>query len=639
MPLDLDFYSGAYEGVWVNWSKGMMQGSTLTLSHGNASILTNSLAVFITILGAQVWIMLTFVTHQLSAFYKQESRHHPIHRRQQVILRNTPTDMSTARRLLSLVWEEKAHGIRRLWPAVAMLATAVLHFAIFAAMGTLASSLVASGPEVLIKYPGCGVVSDEYQEWISGVSLTSISPSADAPPLDTETSSFQLGLSLQYAQKCYMTSNEDTSVPRDCLALPRPVLHSTTRTNQTCPFNASICRSDASIVTLDSGVLDSRADFGINAQDDDRLTYQHLISCAILNATNRLTAENVSSENDGVDDDVIAQIFWGPAFVTSPGSIRPNNLSTYGLRLPPMSTTRSYKLATYQAYAVSDPQWSENDFDPIPELRSDSGDTKLIFLTDSSFYSQAVEDPWFSAHRKQPTRVKNLTVYRADQNISTVACLKQHQFCTGRGLCTRTGGFDQIQNDDSFNRALNGRQNATYDRLLRAVSVSDIATITPYLADSPVPLKADAVSLNTAATLPSNQWELELSRIHAFMLAHLQRTVTAWGTGQGLPDARYLQPPVQQQDKWFCSSMMVRSAAMQSFSVLKLTLILSLGSLVIVLSLVLEDVIAYVQQYTERGRACKQRWQSDDMISLLSARECKEAVDGICQCQKMNAPG
>lgn len=52
-----------YTGVWINWSNGVVLGSTLTLSSRDGGLLTAFLAIFISAAGAALWRILSYILH------------------------------------------------------------------------------------------------------------------------------------------------------------------------------------------------------------------------------------------------------------------------------------------------------------------------------------------------------------------------------------------------------------------------------------------------------------------------------------------------------------------------------------------------------------------------------------------------
>lgn len=77
-----------YHGAWTNWSRGRISGATITLGERDGGLLTAFIATFVTIVGAELWKIVCFVSHQLrSNSEPQDGLYH----QQQFILRNAPT--------------------------------------------------------------------------------------------------------------------------------------------------------------------------------------------------------------------------------------------------------------------------------------------------------------------------------------------------------------------------------------------------------------------------------------------------------------------------------------------------------------------------------------------------------------------
>lgn len=96
-----------YHGVWINWSKGLISGATITLGERDGGLLTAFIATFVTIVGAELWKIICYVSHQLRS--KQEPQDGLYHQ-QQIILRTSPTPGGAAWTFLqqSWFWSNKA---------------------------------------------------------------------------------------------------------------------------------------------------------------------------------------------------------------------------------------------------------------------------------------------------------------------------------------------------------------------------------------------------------------------------------------------------------------------------------------------------------------------------------------------------
>lgn len=80
--------SHIYHGAWINWSRGLVTGATITLGEREGGLLTAFIATFVTIVGAELWKISCYVFHQIRS--KQEPQDGLYHQ-QQVILRTYPT--------------------------------------------------------------------------------------------------------------------------------------------------------------------------------------------------------------------------------------------------------------------------------------------------------------------------------------------------------------------------------------------------------------------------------------------------------------------------------------------------------------------------------------------------------------------
>jgi hypothetical protein len=57
------FNYDAYIGFWIDWDKGRMLGSTLTLTSRNGALFLAFLVVFVGFVAAQSWKIVRFLAH------------------------------------------------------------------------------------------------------------------------------------------------------------------------------------------------------------------------------------------------------------------------------------------------------------------------------------------------------------------------------------------------------------------------------------------------------------------------------------------------------------------------------------------------------------------------------------------------
>lgn len=288
-----------YTGVWKNWSEGPIVGATLTLSARNGVILVAVLALFIQLAGVHSWSIISFITHQLKA--TRESRDGLYHQ-QQATLRNSSSDISTLWRFtqIGLAWHPlKRKSFRR---SVGIMLLALVHLVSFTAAGILSSHFTKRGNDVLIaRSPSCGIWdgpdNNNADNWET---LFAADVAYDVYMKNMAQSS------RQYVQNCLSQSQ---ALP-ECDMFKRSQLNWTTR-NTTCPFTGGLCLGSSNgSIQLDTGLIDSRNDLGINSQDDARVQYRRVTTCVpIVNDERYVRIENTTVDNTTY---LLAAAFYGP---------------------------------------------------------------------------------------------------------------------------------------------------------------------------------------------------------------------------------------------------------------------------------------------------------------------------------------
>lgn len=105
MASDPDAY--IYQGFWVSADKTGLWGLNITLTPTNATFLTNSLALLITLCGSQLWTIMRYLLHQMYASSHANERCLLMHNKHQTILRNTPTAVQNLQLTLGLAWTSR----------------------------------------------------------------------------------------------------------------------------------------------------------------------------------------------------------------------------------------------------------------------------------------------------------------------------------------------------------------------------------------------------------------------------------------------------------------------------------------------------------------------------------------------------
>lgn len=268
-----------YCGVWTNWDRGPIMGSTLTLPRRDADQLIAFTAFFVALVSSRFWRLAAQVYHRC---YSTTDPRDALHHQRQAILRNSVSALSDSWQLASLSWAWRgpvSRGIQRMLPVTI---SAVLCAAGFAAASVLSSWIsTALNDEVLVSGDGCGIVMGK---------KTDISSKSLVEPYWAR----QISNAENYAHQCY--SSKSTRM-FDCNIFVKDHLLGSVDQRARCPFENKICRTDSLNLYLDSGFLDSGKHFGLNTAPDQRVLFRSVLHCAPLVTEGYTSTRNTTHGN------------------------------------------------------------------------------------------------------------------------------------------------------------------------------------------------------------------------------------------------------------------------------------------------------------------------------------------------------
>ncbi|OCL10554.1 hypothetical protein AOQ84DRAFT_246874, partial [Glonium stellatum] len=578
---------------WTNWFEGKVNGATITLTRQSGGFLIAFLAIFVSFSGKSFWKIACFALHR---FWSSESPQDGLYHQRQAALRNSETPEAGFMTLFKSLWvwnkgtansvrrRSTHHPFRRLLPLISF---AFIVYAAFGVAGILSSNIMKqTANEVLIYGDKCGpLISDPENLSYGTVLLPYMNQRAVA--------------ALNYATQCY-TNNSNTA---DCNLFVKPQLDMSVKTNLSCPFAEDICRISDNLL-MDTGFINSHDDLGINSPPQDRFSVRIVYQCSVLNLKGY----------DGWSYEVplnysIRQMtgIWGTL------------------------TLADYEILYLAAYGgTSEAAIDASDFTPIPQLRqpkSSNVDIFLFFLSgERVIFGQPSDDPLYSAHQLGHTgRFKGTNrttqAYLLDEPASTLACTQQIQVCNPNPLkdtqCEPAGGLGDIMDgiprlwpDNSqqnlMNWSLNVFQSGIYD-LMSMVIYLGISVLTA----------RDKLQGGFQAALPPNQWQLELEHLGSGTLASLQTAFVE--AANGPPDPQLFQfqlKPNDTESRSLCNSQKVISSLHSSFRVLSLSLILSIGSILILLDFALVPCPDCFQRRRHRSRYARLEWRTNATLQL-----------------------
>lgn len=282
-----------YTGPWINWSHGAVVGATITLSERDGGLLTAFLALLVSVSGAACWNILSFGLHQYRA---RPDAQDGLHIQQQAIFCNTSTAGGATWQLARLVWSWRNCAVKPMKRTLPLAALALLNLVLFSVAGVFSSEITkAAGNETLVRSPNCGQLD------LNG---TAGSQQAAYRAIDVNDNL----AATTYSRACYA----NTQNILQCNQYIRQQLPWKSDRNATCPFSADLCvYGSTSAYEMDSGLLDSHDDLGMNAPKSDRIQYRKVTTCSPIQTPGFTTMMNVTDPNDPAYGDLLQQFAYG----------------------------------------------------------------------------------------------------------------------------------------------------------------------------------------------------------------------------------------------------------------------------------------------------------------------------------------
>jgi hypothetical protein len=241
--------------------------------HGYGAFLVAFLALFVRMVGMQLWNLMCYLVFKIRSSPQGDA----LHFQQQLVLRNTTSNVMALRQFLKIgmAWHGRGTASKPLRRSLGYAFLALLNIAAFAAAGILSSWVTKTTSEVLLTPNSCG----DY-EFFGVYGYTK-----NSTPLTTAEYSnaymfnqvFTKSLVLQgasYVKDCY-----GEGVQRGlCMPITRNAIDLNVTYTSECPFG-DLCIGNSTMV-MDTGLLDSLLDFGINSKPEDRIAWRKTIQCA-----------------------------------------------------------------------------------------------------------------------------------------------------------------------------------------------------------------------------------------------------------------------------------------------------------------------------------------------------------------------
>ncbi|KAM0405885.1 hypothetical protein ACHAPZ_002635 [Fusarium culmorum] len=575
-----------YTGSWTDWSRGRVLGATLTLSSKDASLLLAFIAAFVTVVAIRLWLIIAFTTHQFTA---AGGKHDGLYYQRQVILRNVKSAPAAAWLFIQQAWDWRGIARSSYSRTLPLALFCILYSVGFAVLAVFSSQISDSASAYrLLRSPSCGfqIPSEAYQK----------------ATFDNQRASL-------YSKECY----SNTSSPM-CNMLPTRQLEWAS-SSVDCPFGGKVCL-DTPAFKMESKMIDTHHDLGLNNPPKNRLKYKRETICSPLNTGDAFTQyiNGLEADSLGWQDNVLIRYLYGK---TMNGTVNHTHIyNTFGRNI-------NIGYSTWTFFYPYNSVWQ-----PVDELLVPDTDMTLMLIAPNSVvHLKPNDDPVFAA--SIPMNAQGATGYLPDRWVSPIACVDQHQLCNPNNeKCTPLLDRQRlVENAMKDSLALNVAQIVTAQRLMVVLWESSLFHQTIWTQTQSFLRAQEKVAGITGQQLPSNQWEIEMSALFNTTLANLQYHMMEYAAGSSVPTAVNITEPWDDPSadsgwatayKNMCYNQRTKETqGTLNFSILGLGLLFGLGLYIIVLSFILEFLMAWIQKWLGRGILRARRWERDATLQQM----------------------
>ncbi|KAI1411759.1 hypothetical protein F5Y13DRAFT_200748 [Hypoxylon sp. FL1857] len=591
-----------YIGVWTNWSQGKVMGARLTLTRNDAQLLIALVAFYVTLVTSCIWNIACFVFHHV---YSTSEPQDAVYHQRQVLLRNSTGMVSSLWNFVQLlfIWKPRAKGLkRRLFPLIGYTGLLAVGSAATAAL----SSMVAVDSEVLLSGSGCGVQGK------SG------SPT-DEKSIIYPRLSEDLSDAAIYGRRCY--SQTTTFNPVDCGPYVKDKLLSNVYTNATCPLASGLCRHESANVLLDTGLIDSHNDLGLNAPIQERFLFRKRLHCAPVTTEGHTAKFNISQ-----DRSYTAYLYGYTKHSNFPYNENCTFYASNDAYHDQFIANGTINQAGYSINVFSTTFQSGNPLThvlPIPEFIKNDTDVFLLFLSANGLlFTNITTDSWYEATEiASPCgSCQDSLMYRQNEPASLLVCSEQYQICNPN-IMGSSGCTPLLSISDLFNQSL-----SLYNDHSSKVRLKWLSNIIGQSWSAPAAvafLQARSLTARTSmighfqGPLAPNQWQLDVQHWHAITMASLQRAFVHVAAGPSDPKmVPFTRFPKLAEEYALCRNQKIKSHAHVSFSLFGLLFTFLFGGIIIAISLGMENLVAYIQRRFELNPYTQIEWNANGVLQL-----------------------
>ncbi|KAL9089265.1 MAG: hypothetical protein Q9165_005833 [Trypethelium subeluteriae] len=363
---------------------------------------------------------------------------------------------------------------------------------------------------------------------------------------------------------------------------------------------------------MQSYVMDSHDDLGINAPPENRVQLQKVVTCSPVSTAGRtgttsLTGSNTTRRNS---TGLLRTYNFGPI----------DGVSDYTYAYNPTAISDNIG---YQITAVI--KADQSGWNPIqPFYRADGDVSLFLFAANSVQYTSMTLDPFFLALYNQTNINPDLQLFYPFNPVSVIGCADQYIIKNpNKNLSTTPSSINDLMiASEQIN--INTVQFVTMQRLIEYVSFTN--TYYNVFGSGDNALKqSDRISNFLSPAPPFGQWRQEVQGWFEIGLARLQASVVEYAANSAslgsnaevsFPDANSNTIDIWKSQ---CANQKIcNSGKYQTFSVFGLMFVVCFGIFVVLVSIRLKGQISYFRRRGDNWRNSKREvaYVADDKFQL-----------------------
>ena len=284
--------------IWTEYTSG---NHILTLSHAAAGVLQSTIPIWITFVGSACWNIVMRLYYHCLFLQDKDAITLPASKWQtHLMIRNSAGDFTILGEAFSFLksWGWRGRIWRRILPITFL---SLFYWATWTVWGIVSFYIWQDRVPLvgLIKSPNCGYLAFNNTQSTVPFRSTGVS---------------QTILAETWVSQCYGETSTDSAA---CNLYPSQSLNVIPTDEVKCPFTSpDICiTTNSTPHQMDSGLINSHFDLGMNAPPSERVSYRKVTTCSPVHTTpfaQVLFANQTDEAAYYSSDTVLQRFFFGP---------------------------------------------------------------------------------------------------------------------------------------------------------------------------------------------------------------------------------------------------------------------------------------------------------------------------------------